>query len=106
MAKMNRVFRSTKNKNTLNDLKVQNPDYHVAQYEGRLFFKNENFTIEVKDLKFTVPPEKWVENGYGIISFTYDIYHGDEYINQTEKSDFEELVGSWIKEELTGDDNG
>lgn len=75
-------------------------DYEIAEFEGRLFFRNRNFTIEVHDVKFTTPPKTWGEKEYAILTFTYDIFEGAEYITSLGNEEFELLVGGWIQTEL------
>jgi hypothetical protein len=79
---------------------VSDGDYQVAIHDERMFFKNRNFMIEVTNVKFTAPPSGWQEKEFGILSFTYDIFEGNEYIESMGNEDFEMLVGSWIRSEL------
>lgn len=79
---------------------VAEPDYEVAHANGMLYIRTKDFMVAIRDVKMTMPPNDWQEKEFAIMSFTYDIHDGEEFIKSMGAEEFETMVGPWVAKEL------
>lgn len=99
---------SSKNGSNVNDIETVEKidairacyDYEVAITEGKFFIRTEDFTIEIRDVKLTTPPDNWCEKDFGIFTFTFDIISGEQFIKEMGTENFEMMIGPWVCKEV------